>query len=51
LFGQWIDVIDIQITLMQDEIDGSVADETLAGLPVVEPLFQACPLILPSDWR
>jgi hypothetical protein len=39
LFGQWIDVIDIQITLMQDEIDGSVADETLAGLPVVEPLF------------
>jgi len=45
LFGQRINVIDVQITFLQDEIDGPLTDETLARLPVVEPLFQACPRI------
>jgi hypothetical protein len=44
--SKWNDVIHVELTLVQDEIDWLVTDEALSGLTLQKLLLQRCSTIL-----
>ena len=45
VFNERVDMVDIQLTLVEHQIDGLLADETLPALPCEKLLFQRCSLL------